>query len=241
MGKGQVWVNGHNLGRYWTLSAPADGCQTCDYRGAYDSNKCLTNCGEPTQSWYYSYQKFLCQLYIQIVTFGGLSGYPVTASVKHNDQGLIYEPRNYLKFECFVIAIVTYYFLFVYRYHIPRSWLQPSNNVLVIFEETEKNPFEISIKTHFTETICGKVSEDHFPPLHAWSPPETRNGTLLLKYESPEMYLHCDTRNTISSIKFASYGTPHGSCQNFSRGNCHAANSYSVLSQVCITIILFHS
>ena len=51
MGKGQVWVNGHQIGRYWTLYAPKDGCQTCDYRGAYDSNKCLTNCGEPTQSW----------------------------------------------------------------------------------------------------------------------------------------------------------------------------------------------
>lgn len=85
MGKGQVWVNGHNLGRYWTLSAPEDGCQTCDYRGAYDSNKCLTNCGEPTQSWYYSYQKLLCQLYIQFVIFGGISGNPIIVSMKHND------------------------------------------------------------------------------------------------------------------------------------------------------------
>ncbi|KAG6428159.1 hypothetical protein SASPL_112408 [Salvia splendens] len=170
MGKGQVWVNGHHIGRYWTLYAPKDGCQTCDYRGAYDSNKCLTNCGEPTQSWY----------------------------------------------------------------HIPRSWVQASNNLLIIFEETEKNPFEISIKSHYTETICRKVSEDHFPPLHAWSLPETLNGTVVLNHLAPEVYLHCDAGNSISSIKFASYGTPQGSCQNFSRGDCHAPNSYSVLSQACL-------
>lgn len=59
MGKGQVWVNGHHIGRYWTLNAPKDGCQTCDYRGAYKSEKCVTNCGQPTQSWYSSIQKTL--------------------------------------------------------------------------------------------------------------------------------------------------------------------------------------
>lgn len=128
-----------------------------------------------------------------------------------------------------------------YRYHIPRSWVQPSNNLLIIFEETEKTPFEISIKSHYTETICGKVSEDHFPPLHAWSPPETLNGTVVLNRMAPEVYLHCDAGNSISSIKFASYGTPQGRCQNFSRGDCHAPNSYSVLSQVCTTIILLIS
>lgn len=52
MGKGQAWVNGHSIGRYWSLVAPVDGCQSCDYRGAYHESKCVTNCGKPTQSWY---------------------------------------------------------------------------------------------------------------------------------------------------------------------------------------------
>lgn len=52
MGKGQAWVNGHHIGRYWTVVAPKGGCQdTCDYRGAYNSDKCTTNCGNPTQTW----------------------------------------------------------------------------------------------------------------------------------------------------------------------------------------------
>lgn len=55
MGKGFAWVNGHNLGRYWpSYPAEQDGCnisQSCDYRGAYDNNKCVYNCGQPSQRW----------------------------------------------------------------------------------------------------------------------------------------------------------------------------------------------
>lgn len=67
MGKGQAWVNGHHIGRYWTLVAPKGGCQeTCDYRGAYDSDKCTTNCGEPTQIRYASGKQNVC-VYVYIV------------------------------------------------------------------------------------------------------------------------------------------------------------------------------
>ncbi|XP_016458095.1 beta-galactosidase 9 isoform X1 [Nicotiana tabacum] len=169
LGKGQAWVNGNHIGRYWTLVAPKNGCgKTCDYRGAYNSDKCRTNCGELTQAWY----------------------------------------------------------------HIPRSWLKTSNNVLVIFEETDKTPFEISISTRATETICAQVSEKHYPPLHMWSHSEF-DGKLSLMDKTPEMHLQCDKGHTISSIEFASYGNPKGSCQKFSQGKCHAANSLSVVSQAC--------
>lgn len=52
MGKGNAWVNGHHLGRFWpSMLAPQSGCSTCDYRGAYNSDKCRTGCGEPSQRW----------------------------------------------------------------------------------------------------------------------------------------------------------------------------------------------
>ncbi|KAK9081234.1 hypothetical protein Syun_030597 [Stephania yunnanensis] len=87
MGKGQAWVNGHNIGRFWSLVAPKDGCQeTCDYRGAYNENICAKNCGKLTQKWY----------------------------------------------------------------HVPRSWLKSSDNLLVIFEETGGNPLGISVNLHYT-------------------------------------------------------------------------------------------
>ncbi|KAI3818774.1 hypothetical protein L1987_12591 [Smallanthus sonchifolius] len=41
MGKGQAWVNGQNIGRYWsTYLSPSTGCDHCDYRGTYDAQKC---------------------------------------------------------------------------------------------------------------------------------------------------------------------------------------------------------
>lgn len=170
MGKGQAWVNGHHIGRYWTLVSPIHGCErNCDYRGPYNSDKCTTNCGQPTQIWY----------------------------------------------------------------HVPRSWLQASNNLLVIFEETGGNPFEISIKSRSTVSICAQVSESHYPPLQWWSHPDVASGKISIGDLTPELHLQCDDGHQISSIEFASYGTPAGSCQSFSTGNCHAPNSLSMVSQAC--------
>ncbi|GFZ03116.1 beta-galactosidase 8 [Actinidia rufa] len=55
MGKGQAWVNGQSIGRYWpAYLSPSTGCsEMCDYRGTYDAFKCLKNCGEPAQTLYH--------------------------------------------------------------------------------------------------------------------------------------------------------------------------------------------
>ena len=52
LGKGQAWVNGQSIGRYWVAYlSPSTGCtDNCDYRGTYDSSKCLKNCGQPAQT-----------------------------------------------------------------------------------------------------------------------------------------------------------------------------------------------
>ncbi|KAF8054086.1 hypothetical protein N665_1351s0002 [Sinapis alba] len=51
LGKGTAWVNGNNIGRYWpAFISSENGCSAkCNYRGDYHAEKCLTNCGEPTQ------------------------------------------------------------------------------------------------------------------------------------------------------------------------------------------------
>ncbi|KAJ4825001.1 Beta-galactosidase 15 [Turnera subulata] len=54
LGKGMAWVNGKSIGRYWpSYLAEEEGCkvEACDYRGSYNNNKCVTNCGKPTQRW----------------------------------------------------------------------------------------------------------------------------------------------------------------------------------------------
>lgn len=52
MGKGEAWVNGQSIGRYWpAYHSPSTGCtNNCDYRGSYNAWKCLKNCGQPTQT-----------------------------------------------------------------------------------------------------------------------------------------------------------------------------------------------
>ncbi|KAJ4716579.1 Beta-galactosidase [Melia azedarach] len=80
MRKGQVWINGLCIGRYW--SAIASGrCSRCNYTGSYRPNKCRFGCGNPTQKWY----------------------------------------------------------------HVPRSWLKPKQNLLVVFEEIGGDASKISL------------------------------------------------------------------------------------------------
>ncbi|CAN0852800.1 Beta-galactosidase 8 [Linum grandiflorum] len=55
MGKGQAWVNGKDIGRYWpAYLSPPNGCiENCDYKGNHDSSTCQRNCGQPTQTLYH--------------------------------------------------------------------------------------------------------------------------------------------------------------------------------------------
>ncbi|PSR99642.1 Beta-galactosidase [Actinidia chinensis var. chinensis] len=80
MGKGQAWINGQSIGRYWMAYAKGS-CGRCSYTGAYRVPKCQHGCGEPTQRWY----------------------------------------------------------------HVPRSWLKPKQNLLIIFEELGGDASKIAL------------------------------------------------------------------------------------------------
>ncbi|KAI4374956.1 hypothetical protein MLD38_012888 [Melastoma candidum] len=80
MGKGQAWINGQSIGRYWMSYASGD-CEPCSYSGTYRAPKCQYGCGQPTQRYY----------------------------------------------------------------HVPRSWLRPTKNLLVVLEELGGDTSGISI------------------------------------------------------------------------------------------------
>lgn len=84
MGKGQAWVNGHSIGRFWpSFQAKGDGCsETCDYRGEYKADKCVTNCGNPSQRWYHVPRSFLKSDTNTLVLFEELGGNPQNVSFK---------------------------------------------------------------------------------------------------------------------------------------------------------------
>ena len=50
MGKGQAWINGQSIGRYWMAYAKGS-CNRCSYAGTYRPAKCEDGCGQPTQRW----------------------------------------------------------------------------------------------------------------------------------------------------------------------------------------------
>ncbi|KAG8655274.1 hypothetical protein MANES_04G022500v8 [Manihot esculenta] len=168
MGKGEAWVNGQSIGRYWpTNVSPNSGCtDSCNYRGAYNSNKCRTNCGKPSQT----------------------------------------------------------------LYHVPRSWVKSSGNTLVLFEEVGGDPTQIAFATKQVGSLCSHVSESHPLPVDMWNT-DSESG----KRSGPVLSLACPHPNqVISSIKFASFGTPHGSCGNFSHGQCSSRSALSIVQKACV-------
>ncbi|KAF9680369.1 hypothetical protein SADUNF_Sadunf06G0114000 [Salix dunnii] len=82
MGKGHAWVNGNSLGRFWpTLTADPNGCDgKCDYRGQYKENKCLSNCGNPTQRWYHVPRSFINNGSNTLILFEEIGGNPSNVS-----------------------------------------------------------------------------------------------------------------------------------------------------------------
>ncbi|XP_008805774.2 beta-galactosidase-like isoform X3 [Phoenix dactylifera] len=160
MGKGQIWINGESIGRYWPGNKAYGSCGVCDYRGTYDEKKCQTNCGEPSQRWY----------------------------------------------------------------HVPRSWLNPTGNLLVVLEEWGGDPTGISMVKRKVGSVCAEISEWQ-PSFNNWK--TKGNGR-------PKAHLSCPTGQQMTSIKFASFGTPQGACGSFSEGSCHAFHSYDIFQKKCI-------
>ncbi|CAO2814443.1 unnamed protein product [Amaranthus hypochondriacus] len=167
MGKGEAWVNGQSIGRYWpSFISPSTGCTDyCNYRGPFNAEKCHKNCGKPTQT----------------------------------------------------------------LYHVPRSWIKPNGNVLVIFEEIGGDPTKISFTTKQVGSLCSHVSESHPPPVDLWSTDQTGRNV------GPTLSLECPSPNqVISSIKFASFGTPQGSCGTYSHGKCKSLHALPIVQKECV-------
>ncbi|KAK7402136.1 hypothetical protein VNO78_14159 [Psophocarpus tetragonolobus] len=115
-------------------------------------------------------------------------------------------------------------------YHVPRSWLKPSGNTLVLFEERGGDPTQISFVTKQMGSLCAHVSDSHPPPVELWDS-VTESGRKV----GPVLSLTCPHDNqVISSIKFASYGTPLGTCGNFYHGRCSSNKALAIVQKACI-------
>lgn len=115
---------------------------------------------------------------------------------------------------------------------MPRSWLKPTQNLLVLFEELGGDPTRISLAKRSVTSVCADVTEYH-PMIKNW---QIESYGKTQEFHKPKVHLRCGPGQSISSIKFASFGTPLGTCGTFQQGTCHAPTSYSTLEKVIIVI-----
>ncbi|KAJ1407400.1 Glycoside hydrolase, family 35 [Sesbania bispinosa] len=97
LGKGHAWVNGQSIGRYWpTMVADENGCSdTCDYRGNYGPERCLSGCGETSQRFYHVPRLFLNNDTNTLILFEEMGGNPSNVSVQTITIGSICATADY--------------------------------------------------------------------------------------------------------------------------------------------------
>ncbi|MCL7024181.1 hypothetical protein MKW94_007274 [Papaver nudicaule] len=119
------------------------------------------------------------------------------------------------------------------EYNIPRSYLKPSDNLLVIFEEEGGDIDGVSIVLVKRDTICSFVSEYHPPTVKSWARKDAKI-TALKDDLKPKAHLKCPNYKTMASIDFASFGNPTGVCGMITPGNCTSASTQKVVEQYCL-------
>ncbi|KAM3352988.1 hypothetical protein ACQJBY_024266 [Aegilops geniculata] len=117
-------------------------------------------------------------------------------------------------------------------YHVPRSWFHPSGNTLVVFEEQGGDPTKITFSRRVATSVCSFVSEN-YPSidLESWDKSISAENPVAAKVQ-----LSCPKGKNISSVKFASFGDPSGTCRSYQQGICHHPDSVSVVEKACLNI-----
>jgi len=119
------------------------------------------------------------------------------------------------------------------EYHIPRSFLRPKDNLLVIFDEAGGNIDTVQIETVNRDSVCSFIEEDWPADVWSWK----RNGNEIVPAgDTPQLKasLKCPKDKVINRVEFASFGNPKGVCGYFLLGDCNSPNTVKVVEQNCL-------
>jgi len=119
------------------------------------------------------------------------------------------------------------------EYHIPRAFIKPTQNLLVVLEEEEANPEKIDILIVNRDTVCSIITEHHPPHVKSWERKDSHIRPVVVDVK-PEAHLKCPNNRDIVSVEFASFGDPDGTCGSFVMGKCHAAITKEIVEQHCL-------
>ncbi|KAM7479444.1 hypothetical protein LguiA_027657 [Lonicera macranthoides] len=119
------------------------------------------------------------------------------------------------------------------EYHIPRPFLKPKDNLLVVFEETGGKINEVQVQTVNRDTICSYITELHPPSVKSWERTQNQFKPVVEDVKSGAQ-LTCPEGKVISVVEFASFGDPLGVCGTYMLGTCNSPNSMKVVEQNCL-------
>ncbi|XP_014522106.1 beta-galactosidase 13-like [Vigna radiata var. radiata] len=119
------------------------------------------------------------------------------------------------------------------EFHIPRSFLNPQDNLLVIFEEESLAPLQVEIMNVNRDTICSFIAENDPANVNSWV---SRRGNFhpSVSYIGPQASLMCAPGKKIMTVEFASFGNPSGYCGDYTLGTCNAAATKQIVEQECL-------
>lgn len=106
--------------------------------------------------------------------------------------------------------------------------MKPTKNLLVVFEELGGDASKISLVKRSITSVCADANEHH-PAIEDY---HTESNGESARLHHAKVHLRCAPGQSISAIKFASFGTPSGTCGSFQQGTCHAPNTHSVIEKV---------
>lgn len=89
------------------------------------------------------------------------------------------------------------------RYHIPRAYIKPSENLLVILEEENATPENVEIVLVNRDTICSFITQYHPPNVKSWERKNKQFRAVVDDVKSGA-HLRCPQHKKIAAIEFAS-------------------------------------
>lgn len=87
---------------------------------------------------------------------------------------------------------------------------------------------KISLVKRTQAHVCASTFEHH-PVIENW---QIKSSGEINMLHDTKVRLSCGVGQSISAIKFASFGTPFGVCGSFQQGTCHASNSHELIEKV---------
>lgn len=121
------------------------------------------------------------------------------------------------------------------EYHIPRAYMKPKDNLIVILEEEPgTNITEVDIVLVDRDVICSHISTHHPPSINSW----VKKGGVLSFAPGQDTRvgadLTCPDNKVVGMVEFADFGDPWGACGAFFPGNCTSPAVKEMVEKECI-------